>query len=119
MGNRVVVKPHTEGTDLVSIKRVRKNARPHFMGGCILKNITILPDGIEGDLLDEFVEARELGVDALKHMTELVYEPGSGFGTVTVHDEDDEDSDEIVMFHPATGNTYRAAYVCGADFYVA
>jgi hypothetical protein len=114
MGNRVVVKPHTTG-ELVSIRPVRKGGKPHFMGSCMLKNVEVTPDGITGDLLEEWTEARELGHEVLDRLTELVWEGSDGFGIVTVHETDGED---IVSFESATGNTYRAAYVVGSEVYV-
>lgn len=119
MPNRVVVKPTDE---LVSIRPVRKNGKRHFMGTAALGNVTVTADGLEGDLLDEFTEVRELGENVLKHMTELVFVEGEGFGVVSVHDSDDESDDslfdEIVMFTLVTGKTYAAAYVCGSEVFV-
>lgn len=118
MPNRVVVKPHNE---LIAIRKDRKHARPYHMGTVGLKNVTVLADGISGEWLYEFEEVRELGHEVLSKLTELVYEPGTGFGTIEVYDDGEEYSDgveEIVMFVPVTGNTYRAAYICGTEFYV-
>jgi hypothetical protein len=103
MGNRVVVKPHAE---LVSIRPTRKGGKPHYMGSVMLANVSVGADHLEGDMLEEFTEARELGHGALKHLTRIV---PTDSGWVT-----DEDEPESV-----TGNTYRAAYVCGPEFYVA
>lgn len=113
MPNMVTVKPHGE---LVSIRKNKKHAHGYHMGTVALKNVTVLHDGLSGEWLYEFEEIRELGADVLNKLTELVYEPGTGFGTIEVYDDDD--TDEIVMFLPVTGDTYRAAYVCGNEVYV-
>lgn len=125
MGNRVVVKPHAE---LVSIRSIRKGGKPHYMGGCMLKTVTVGVAGIEGDLLDEFAESRELGSNALKHLTRIVH-TDRGFVDGNAWDEyvaaldawiesDDTDEKEPDFPSTVTGNTYRAAYVCGEEFYV-
>lgn len=108
MGNRVVVKPHTPGTDLVSIRPERKKGLPHFMGAVSLETVTVNADSLTGDMLEEWTETRELDASVLRHFTRIhptdkgwVIRKGKGKAT------------------PVTGNTYRAAYVCGSEFYVA
>ncbi len=101
MANRVVVKPHAE---LVSIRSARKGGKPHHMGACMLKNVTVMHDGLQGDLLEEWTEVRELGADALKHLKKVT-RTDKGF----VFDGTDK---------TLTGDMFRAAYVCGPEFYV-
>lgn len=125
MGNRVVVKPHSE---LVSIRSTRKGGKPHFMGSCILEDVTVGVAGIEGDLLYEFTETREPGVNVLKHLSTLVHTdrgfvPGEAWEAyVTALDEwiesGDSDTTEPDFPSTVTGESYRAAYVCGSEFYV-
>lgn len=113
MPQRVVVKP---SGDIVTVRKVRKNARPYHMGTVMLKNVKVLPDGLEGEWLSEFEEIREPGQEVLKYLTELVYEPGEGFGEIDV--QEDSEGEDLVSFESATGKTYRAAYVFGDSFYV-
>jgi hypothetical protein len=110
MPNMVAVKPHTEpGTELVSIRPDRRNARPHFMGAVSLKTVTVTADGITGEMLEEWSEARELDASVLKHFTRIFH---TDRGWHTFHGKGNKRV-------PVTGNTYRAAYVCGSEFYVA
>lgn len=125
MANRVMVKPHVE---LVSIRTLRKGGKPHTMGTVMVKNVTVRRDGLEGDLLDEFTEVRELGADALKHMTRIVstargFVPAETFDAYVAAldawiEADDAQQKEPEFPATVTGNMYRAAYVCGPEFYV-
>lgn len=102
--HKVFVKPHVE---LVSIRYTRRNGKGHVMGACSLKSVTVKRDGLEGELLEEFSEVRELGAETLKHFVR-VFPTDKGFVTL---------SDKGVATN-VTGNMYRAAYVCGPEFYV-
>lgn len=108
MGNRVVVKPHADA-ELVAIRPLRKGGKPHFMGSVMLSNVVIHPDSLEGDMLEEFTEARELGADALKHLTR-VYLTDDGWFRLT-------GKGKGLKRHAVTGQAI-AAYVCGSEFYV-
>lgn len=122
MPNLVTVYPHAE---LVGIRKVKKNAKTYYMGSVMLGNVTVGIDSLTGHLLDEWSETREPSREVLDHLTEIVYLDSFGFGEVTVWDADTDDeiaeydeTDEIVMFHPVTGNEYKAAWVVGNEFYV-
>jgi len=108
MGNRVAVAPHTDSTDMVSIRKIRKNAKPYSMGSVMLKSVTVTVAGLEGEWLEEWTEARELAPEVLSKMTRIFHtEKGwHRFGKGNKRE-------------PVTGNQYRAAYVCGDEFYVA
>jgi hypothetical protein len=110
MGNRVVVKPHPqEGTELVSIRPVRRGGKPHYMGSVMLSNVVVNTDSLEGDMLEEFTEARELGTDALKHLTR-VYLDAKGWHKLVK-------TGKKFTRHAVTGQA-AAAYVCGTEVYV-
>lgn len=106
MGNRVVVKLHNPGTDLVSIRPVRKNARPHFMGSVMLDTVNVLTDSLEGDLLEEWEETRELPTASLKLLTRIF---PTDKGWVRLKGKG--------KFEPVTGEA-KAAYLCGSEVYV-
>jgi hypothetical protein len=109
MGNRVVVKPHGEDTDLVSIRPVRKGGKPHYMGSVMLSNVVINTDSLEGDMLEEWSETRELGTDALKLLTR-VHLDAKGWHTLVK-------AGKRFKRHAVTGQAV-AAYVCGSEVYV-
>jgi hypothetical protein len=105
MAERVIVKPHAE---LVSIRPARKGGKPHYMGAVSLETVKVTADSLEGDKLEEWSETRELDGRVLRHFTRI-FPTDSGW--VTLSDDGEP--------QPVTGNTYRAAYVCGPEFYVA
>lgn len=124
MANRVEVKSHG---NIVAIRKLRKHGRPYFMGTVMLKNVVLRSDSMEGDWLAEWEEERELTADALKHLrrvvdTDLGFMDGAEFNAyIEALDEwieSGSEGDEPAMPDTLTDNTYRAAYVCGNEFYV-
>lgn len=115
MSKLVKVTPHPE---FAAIRPVRKNARTYYMGSVMIGDVTVHANYLTGELLDEWSNIYEPSDDVMKHLTEIVFEESFGFGEILATDELDSDDEEIVMWIPVTDNHYRAAWVCGHEFYV-
>ena len=78
------------------------------MGAVSLKSVTVTVEGLTGIFIEEFAELRELSPEVLKHFTRIFPSERGWFRYVKGNKQE-----------TVTGNTYRAAYVCGTAFYVA
>lgn len=115
MPNLVTVHPHNE---LVGIRPVRKRAKTYYMGSCMIGNVQVGRDCLTGYLLDEWSEIREPLPAVMDHLTEIVYEESFGFGEIVIPNWLDQWGEEVVMFVPLEGMTFKAAWIVGSEFYV-
>lgn len=101
--HKVFVTPHVE---MVSIRYLARKGKGHVMGSCSLDSVTARPDGIEGSLIEEWSECRELSADVLRHFVRI-FPTETGWATFNGGETES-----------VTGKTFKAAYVCGPEFYV-
>jgi hypothetical protein len=110
MPNRVEVKPYVE---LLTIRSLRKAGRGHTMGAVSLKNVTVTANSLQGDLIDEFTEVRELDESMLKHFTRIFPSETGGWFYYSK-----DSKGKLTKRVPVTGEQFRAAYAYGEEFYV-